>query len=60
MRRVCAAHFLSLEPLGWRREVDVLQAVQNGDAVTVGQAWHSVRSGSLQPNDVDTLNALLK
>ena len=37
-----------------------LQAVQNGDAVTVGQAWHDVRAGTLKPEDVDTLNTLLK
>ena len=37
-----------------------LQAVQNGDAVTVGQAWHDVRAGALKPEDVDTLNTLLK
>ena len=37
-----------------------LQAIENGDAVTLGQAWRDVRSGNVKPDDIDTLNALLK
>ena len=36
-----------------------VQAVENSDAVTVGQAWLEVRHGTVQP-DIDSLNALLK
>lgn len=38
----------------------VLQAIQNGDAVTLGQAWRDVKSGNVKPDDIDTLNTLLK
>jgi hypothetical protein len=36
-----------------------LQAVENGDAEMVGQAWRDVKSGTVQPN-IDALNSLLK
>ena len=35
------------------------QAVESGDAETVGQAWQAVKAGSVQP-DIDSLNTLLK
>ena len=36
------------------------QAVQNGDAMTVGQAWQDVKAGTVKADDIDTLNTLLK
>ncbi|CAL5220291.1 g2276 [Coccomyxa viridis] len=35
------------------------QAVETGDAATMGQAWQAVKTGSVQ-TDIDSLNALLK
>ena len=34
--------------------------MQNGDAMTVGQAWQDVKSGTVKADDIDTLNTLLK
>ena len=35
------------------------QAVVNGDALTVGQAWQEVQAGAVEP-DIDALNLMLK
>ena len=37
----------------------LVQAVENGDADKVGQAWQAVKAGAVQP-DIDSLNTLLK
>ncbi len=36
-----------------------VQAVETGDADTMGQAWQAVKTGSVQP-DIDSLNVLIK
>lgn len=37
------------------------QAVESGEAITVGQAWQEVHVGAGQPDvDIDSLNAMLK
>ena len=44
----------------WRVRADAcMQAVANGDAETVGQAWRDVKSGNVKP-DIDSLNQLLR
>lgn len=46
--------------LAYWPQIGCLQAIENGDAVTLGQAWRDVRSGNVKPDDIDTLNTLLK